>query len=168
MLTLIICLLIAAAAIVWLIARRKSGNMLFASNSAAGRHDTGNLTRLAEAAITTRYLLGKKGTDPETQVLVGGASDIPDFVITDEAEVAGEPVGCAALGVASGTLPMVASGAINIASVHFLVPDANGKVKALPSASATYYVIGKPLTSASADGDTIEVAHCTPYAVVVS
>ncbi|MDD4736635.1 MAG: hypothetical protein PHP44_11090 [Kiritimatiellae bacterium] len=154
---------------IFMTALRRKDRMLYASNSfPVGRHDTGNLPRLAEAAITPRYLLGKKGTNPETQAVVSGASDIPDFVITDEAEIAGDPIGCAALGVASGTIPMVASEAIDIESVHFLVPAANGKVKALPTAAGTYYVIGKPMSSASGDGAALEVAHCSPNPVIVT
>ena len=135
-----------------------------------GTHLSGNITRQAEAPITTRYLLGKKGTNPALQAVVAGAADIPDFVITDEAEVAGDPIGCAVLGNATGTVQLIAAAAIDAAAVNYLIPAASGKVQPLPdpaAEAATFYVVGKPLTSAAADGDPLEVAHCTPFPITV-
>ncbi|MDR2737381.1 MAG: DUF2190 family protein [Puniceicoccales bacterium] len=136
---------------------------LILSNSAVGTH-AGNVTKLAEEAVATKYLLGKFGTE-ESNVAICNGADFPVGIITDEAgapatDGAKETVNVALLG-GSDTLLAVASGAISAGSI--IIPSDGGKVRALPAATAsdaTYGVIGFALTSASSDGQLIEFASC--------
>ena len=160
----IMTMLIAMVASLW--PRRKLMNAW--NGIASGTHTGGKLTRYVEQAVSTRYLLGKKGTTSDLYVDICGADDVPDFIMTDEADTAGDEIGVMALGCGEGTALMVASAAIVMTSVDFLVPAASGKVRALPTSAGTYYVIGKPLEAASGDGELIEVAHCSPSPVTVT
>lgn len=135
------------------------------ANIAEGRHATGNVTKLTDASISTRYLLGKDGSD-DNHIAACGASDIPLGVITDEASAAEEPVNVAILGNAVGTLLVVASEAITVG--EHVYTAASGKVQDLPGSAGTYYEVGVALTAASADGDVIEIAHTVARKTVVS
>lgn len=141
----------------------KSAGTVFA-NIAEGTH-ANSLTKKADAAITTRYLLGKIGSDVN-HVAACGASDIPIGVITDEAAAAEDLVAVEMLGVSKRSILMVASEAIS-AGEH-VYTAASGKVQDLPAGAGTYYEVGLALTAASADGDIIEVAHCVARKTVVS
>jgi len=121
-------------------------------------------TYLTDAAVATRYLLGKIGTDA-AHVAACGASDIPIGVITDEAAAAEEEKAVELLGISNRTLPMVASEAITAGEAVYTA--AAGKVQDLPTGAGTYYLVGYALTAAAADLDVIEVLHCAPIATVV-
>ena len=71
------------------------------------------------------------------------------------------------LGAAKGTLLMRASEAIDPTTTDFVCSAALGRVKALPTGSGTYYIVGKPLTVAAAAGDIIVIAPCVPTQRVV-
>ena len=135
------------------------------ANIAEGRHGTGVVTKLTDAAITTRYLLGKPGSDGN-HIAASGASDIPLGVIADEASAAEDPVNVQILGNAQGTVFMVANEAIT--QGEHVYTAASGKVQDLPAGAGTYYEVGLALTASAADGDIIEVAHCVPRKTVVS
>ncbi|MDR2432227.1 MAG: hypothetical protein LBD34_00530 [Puniceicoccales bacterium] len=140
------------------------------SNSAIGTHAC-NITKQAEEAIPTKYLLGKFGTQ-KTDVALCGLSDLPIGIITDEAAVptsegAKEIVNVALLG-SSNTLQAVASMAVTAGSI--LIPAGNGKVKPLPAPTTndqTFIMVGIALTSATADGQVIEFMSCVPQQQVV-
>ncbi|MDR2628431.1 MAG: hypothetical protein LBC30_00290 [Puniceicoccales bacterium] len=143
---------------------------LILSNSAIGTHAC-NITKQAEEAIPTKYLLGKFGTQ-KTDVALCGLSDLPIGIITDEtsAPTPGGPkeiVNVALLG-SPDTLQAVASTAITAGSI--LIPAGNGKIKPLPAPGAddqTYTMVGIALTSATADGQVIEFMSCVPQQHVV-
>ena len=137
----------------WLHDNAKCFATAAANPSVAAQH-AGNITQLAAAAIATRFLLAKIGSDSD-HVDVGGASDIPLGVITDESSAAEDPVNVALLGSANTTLKMVASAAISAGD--FVVPAASGKIKTLPGAAGTYYIVGRAMIAAGADADVIEV-----------
>ena len=143
--------------------RRRPKTVQFA-NISGGTHD-GSYTKKTDAAVSTRYLLGKVGSDVD-HIAACGASEIPVGVITDEASAAEELVAVELLGVTKRTLRMVASEAID-AGEH-VYTAASGKVQDLPAGAGTYYEVGLALTSASADGDLIEVATCVARKTVVS
>jgi hypothetical protein len=130
---------------------------LYLANIAEGTHIDGILTKKTDAAIATRYLLGKFGTDGD-HVAVAGAADTPLFVIEDEAGAAEDPVACKVLASCGGTVKMVndATGAIAVGDV--LVAAAGGKVKKIAAGVGNYYVVGIALVAAAADGDVMEVA----------
>ena len=146
------------------LAGRRYRSMLACANIAAGTHE-GAITKLADAAITTRFLLVTFGTDA-AHIAVNGASDNPLGVCTDEAAAAEEPVNVALLGAGAQTVKMVASEAVDAGEEVYSA--ASGKVSDLPTAAGTYYRVGKALDEATADGDEIEVDPYPPQAVVVS
>lgn len=107
------------------------------------------LTILAGAALAAKILVKLSGGE----ALVNTASDIPvgvnDYAVADAENASVKTLN------SSGTLEMVASGAITInADVY---ADADGKVSALPGDAGTYYKVGVAVEAATADGDIIEV-----------
>ncbi|MDR2776494.1 MAG: hypothetical protein LBB17_00390 [Puniceicoccales bacterium] len=143
---------------------------LILSNSDIGTHAC-NVTKQAEEAIPTKYLLGKFGTQ-KTDIALCGVSDLPIGIITDEAtaptsEGSKEIVNVALLG-SPNTLQAVASTAVMAGAI--VVPAGNGKVKPLPTPTAndqTYTMMGIALTSATVDGQLIEFMSCVPQQHVV-
>lgn len=133
-----------------------------------GTHD-GTISRLPDAAIATRNLLHKVGSDADHTV-VCGANAVPLGTINDEATAA--DVTAANVYVAvdllgkGPTKRMVASEAISAGVLVFTA--ASGKVSLLSASAGTYYCVGTALTAASADGDIIEVADCSPIKTVVA
>lgn len=128
-----------------------------------GTH-TNSRPYLADAALA-RWLLAKIGSDASHSA-VCTASTVPIGVMTDSADAAEDLVDVELLGVSNRTMKMVAGGAI--AAGADVYTAAAGKVTALSAVAATYYKVGVALTAAGADGDTIEVQHCTPVAKVVT
>ncbi|MBI5770827.1 MAG: DUF2190 family protein [Verrucomicrobia bacterium] len=124
-----------------------------------GTHQGGRVTRLADAAITTRNAVVKIGSDA-AHIAVAGTGDIAIGVCQDEPSAAEDPVSVVHFGSADRTLLVVASAAISAGDM--IVTAASGKVRALPGTTGTYYIIGRALTAATADGDTIELDPCFP------
>jgi hypothetical protein len=60
---------------------------------------------------------------------------------------------------------MKASAAISAGAI--VIAD-SAKIKTLPTAGGTYYIVGQALTEATADGDEVEVAPCGPVKIVVA
>lgn len=139
-----------------------SRNSISAANVAEGTHE-GAITRLADAAITSRNLVVKIGSD-ENHIALAGTSDIPLGVCTDEADAAEDEVNVNLLGGARETQLGVASG--SIAAGDFIVPGASGTVRTLPGTSGTYYIIGRALKAAT-DGNNVEFDPCVPVQRVV-
>lgn len=137
---------------------------LSACNVAGGTH-AGSLTRKTDAAIATRHLLVKVGSDAD-HVAACGASEVPIGTVPDEASAAEENVEVALLGAAPSTRTMVASEAIEAGEKVYTA--ANGKVQDLPAGAGTYYCVGTALTPAAADGDEIEVDPAPAEKTVVS
>ena len=150
------------ATCVWL-AKRNSG-LTFLANIAEGTHKHA-VTRLADAAISARNLLVKIGSDA-AHVALAGTSDIPLGVATDEPAAAEDATNVELLGAGDRTLLGVASAAI--AAGDLVVPAANGKLRTLPTGAGTYYIVGRALGAASADGDTVEFVPAFPVQRVVA
>lgn len=134
------------------------------ANIAEGTHGDGKITKLTDAAITTRHLLYKPGSDAN-HAAVSGAAEIPLGTIADEATAAEEAVTVNILGSSPGTLLMVANEVIT--QGEHVYTAASGKVQDLPAGAGTYYELGIALTASAADGDLIEVAHCVPRKTVI-
>ena len=132
-------------------------------NPAVGTH-AGPITKLADAAIADRFLLGKKGTD-EDHVAVCGAADRPFGVIEDEAAAAEDPVAVQPLGAAGRSVLMVAAEAI-AADVEVFTA-ASGQVQDTPTAAGTYYKVGISAKAAGTAGDEFEVIPQAPVEYVV-
>ena len=133
-------------------------------NIAEGTHED-SVTKLADAAITTRHLLVKQGSDAD-HIAVCGANDDPSGVCDDEPSAAEKEANVNLLGVIHRTVLMVASEAITAGERVFTA--ASGKVQDEPTDPGTYYCVGRAMTAASADGDEIEVEPCFPIALVVA
>jgi len=137
---------------------------LSACNVAEGTH-AGSITRKTDAAIATRHLLVKVGSDAD-HIAACGASEVPIGTVPDEAAAAEENVEVALLGSAPSSRKMVASEAITAGEKVYTA--ASGKVQDLPTDAGTYYCVGTALTPASADGDVIEVDPAPAQKEVVS
>jgi hypothetical protein len=157
-------LLAAAAALASALRIDRRTHYEFA-NIAEGTYPTGCITKLVDAALTRRHLLVKIGTDIN-HVAINTASDIPLGVADDEAAAAEDDVNVQLLGQKEGTILMVAGAAITAGAL--LVGTASGKVITLPGSTGTYYIIGRALDAAGADGDVINVAHSFPIQRVVA
>lgn len=134
------------------------------ANVAEGTYCEGVKTYKVDAAFSSRFLLCKVGTDVD-HVDIAGTSDIPLGINTDSAAAAEEEVAVALFGAAEGTRRVVASAAISVGDM--VVSAANGKVRTLPGTTGTYYIIGRAIKAASADGDVIEISPTFPIQRVV-
>ena len=124
-----------------------------------------SVTRLTDAAITTRHLLYKVGSDG-AHVAACGVAEIPVGTIADEASAAEADVAVLLLGKGRTKL-MVASEAITAGEAVYTA--AAGKIQDVPSTTtATIYQVGYALTAAAADGDIIEVQCMTPIKTAVA
>lgn len=138
-----------------LCARRRRSETVFA-NIAEGTH-TDSITKLTDAAIATRYLLFKVGSDAN-HIAVGGATDLPLGSVADEASAAEEYVAVNLLGKGPTKL-LVASEAMATTGVK-VYAAASGKI-----ALSGTVLVGTLLTTAAADGDVVEVSDCEPAVV---
>jgi hypothetical protein len=138
-----------------------AGNRLVACNIAEGVHEC-SVTRLPDAAIATRHLLYKVGSDAD-HIAACGVADVPIGTVDDECTAAELATGNHYLTVNllghGPTKRMVASEAITAGELVYTA--AAGKVQDQP-AGATVYLVGVALTAAGADGDILEVASCPP------
>jgi len=140
-----------------LVIKRARRRGLVLSNIAEGRHTTGNVSKLTDAAITTRYLVVKKGTDDSHVAVANAQADVPIGVVTDEAAAAEANVNVFICGSGEGTVFMVAAGTIAVGDWLFCGASAAGKVSAIAGTAGTYFPIGRALTAGAAN-DLIEVA----------
>lgn len=161
-LALIIGLVAIALACGWL-RRNARDYSICLENVGEGTHDGGRVTLKADAAVGTRYLLAKRGTDVD-HVDICGASDVPLGVFTDEAAAIEDQVGVELLGANTRTLLMVASETMTFDDDVYAA--ASGKVQDLPTGAGTYYKVGKAVSAGVADG-LIEVVPCFPEKKVV-
>lgn len=157
--------LVAAAFIsTWIASRPRGGQLRPLANIAEGFAPSSK-TYLTDGAISTRFLLAKIGSD-SSHVTLAGVNDVPLGVIADEAAVAEDAVAVRLFGLQSEGGIGVAGAAISAGDL--LVPAANGKMRTLPGTSGTYYVIGRALKAAGADGDPIEFVPSFPVQRVVA
>lgn len=145
--------------------RMSGGNLVVCCNIAEGVHGDGCITKLTDAALATRNVLVKIGSDISHVAVTTAATEIPLGVVNDEASAAEENVNVQLLGQKQGTVLMVASAAITAGDL--VVAAANGKIATLSGSAGTYYIVGRALNAATTDGDLVEVAHCLPVQRVV-
>lgn len=158
--------LIASAFIVasWTKGFKKRNRLIIACNIAEGTHE-GSLTKFTDAALASRHLLVKFGSDVD-HVAVNGAGDMPLGTVADDPDAAEALVSVDLLAVTGSTRRCVCSEAI--ALTDELYTAANGKVQNLPAGAGTYYKIGRPLQAGAADGAVIEFEPCYPVKVTVA
>jgi hypothetical protein len=142
-------------------------NRVICCNIAEGVHGDGCIAKLSDAAMTLRNVLVKIGSDIGHVAVTTAGTEIPLGVVNDEASAAEENINVQLLGSKAGTVLMVASAPVTAGDL--LQAAASGKVATLGTGGAgTYYIVGRALNAAAADGDLIEVAHCVPVQRVVS
>ena len=124
----------------------------------------GKKSYLSDAAITTRYLVVKIGSDAN-HIALAGTADIALGVASDEASAAEELVNVLLLGSQDQTVKVIAAAAITAGD--FVVTAASGQVRTLPATTGTYYIIGRALNAAGAQGDTVEIDPSFPIQRVV-
>lgn len=137
-----------------------------ASNVAGGTHD-GNVTRLAESPLASKYLFGALGTT-DTDITAAGSGDTTRAigVITDEAASAGDPVNVALLGAVPGT--QLALAGATISAGDQLTADANSRaVSATTQPAATYHIYGIALKDTAA-GELVEFVATPGHTLTVS
>jgi len=166
---LTVCAVIGATVyVVANISRQSRRNALFPAINTApanwGTHAGGKITMLADAAITTRYKLVKKGTDANHIAIPTAVSDEPIGICIDEPAAAEDPVTVIMLGAHDGTVPMVAGG--NITDGAALYMDADGDVVVKPTAAGTYWFVGNARGAWSA-GEVVEVIPSIPEKLTI-
>lgn len=129
-----------------------------------GSYLGGRFSATASGAITEFTLVKLTAATPGGAKTVAANDGVPIGVAITDADDATE-VGVQALGGCDRTIRCIASAAV--AANAILIADST-KVKTLPTAGGTYYIVGTALSSTSADGDAIEVAPCSPVKIVVT
>lgn len=133
------------------------------ANIAEGTHE-GNVTKLAAAAIATRFLIMKTGADAAHAVICTAATDQPMGICTDEADAAEDPINVAILGAGASTLKVTLGG--TVVKDDLLVADSAGKAVKLSTTAGAYWSIGVALQGGDS-GDVIEFDP-QPRKVIVS
>jgi hypothetical protein len=157
------CLILAAfllAVIVpmWKMAFHKTTRRRVRYNALGdGSHQV--LSLRADAAISTRHLLVKVGSDVNHAAVISAAANEPLGLCTDEATAAEDPIAVVLLGVAHKTVLMVAQG--TIAANVDVYSYGDGTVTTVPTAVGTFWKVGKSRTASTA-GLEIEVEPCLP------
>ena len=136
-------------------------NLVAAVNAVTnvGTHEGGLFTATASGAVTEKKLVKLSSAG-----IVAANDGVPCGVAASDA-ADGQEVGVRALGGAGRTLKAIASAAVSPGAI--VIADSE-KVKTLPVAGGTYYIVGQALTEATADGDEIELAPCSPVKIVVT
>lgn len=124
-------------------------------------------TKLADAALSYRYLLVKVGSDAD-HIAVCTAADLPVGVCTDQPAAAEDPVNVTLLGISRGTVKMMCATAI--AAQTDVYAAAAGFVTAIPGSAGTYYRVGRTRAVATIHAANVYVAEvepCLPEKVAV-
>ncbi len=131
-------------------------------NIAEGTHED-SVTKLADAAITTRYLLVKVGSDAN-HIAVANAADCPLGVCSDEPSAAEAEADVKLFGCAQSSRIMVPIE--NISAGDEVYSAAGGKVQDEPLVPGTYYRVGLAMTDGLAD-EPFEVDPRDPVKYIV-
>jgi hypothetical protein len=147
------CFMAAIASVFHMGAREEVSNVA----SATGTHEKGIVSLVAEEAISTRYLLVKKGSAANGILINAAATTVPWGVCQDEPANT-DTAAVAVLGAAVGTVKMVAGAACTAGAAVYTAAD--GKISGTPASGS--YKVGVALNTVSADGSIVEVAHQVP------
>lgn len=128
---------------------------------------TNSMTKVAGENIPA-FRLVKISSSDETKVVIASGSDKNIIAVSKDNCPANDYVPLEILGVSNETIQVEASGGITAGSK--VVADANGKIKQMPTAIATEQTVqcvGTVLTPSFADGNIVELAHASPYAITI-
>lgn len=126
------------------------------ANIAEGVHGDGNITKKSDAAMATRHVLVKIGSDIDHIAVTTACTEVPLGVCNDEATAAEDNVNVILLGQKQGTILIVGTATAG----DMLEAAASGKAVTLTGGGGAHYIIGRALNTAT--DDLIEVAHCLP------
>ena len=129
--------------------------------TAAGTHKV--LSRRADAAHSTRYLLVKQGTDA-LHAAVAGAGDYPIGSTSDTPAAAEDLLNVNPLSNSEYTRQLRATTAL--AAGVDVYGAANGFVTALPSVAGTYYKVGQTVAAAVQEASSLYAVEVAPSAPV--
>jgi hypothetical protein len=161
----LIALLLLAALLVcttWAKGFRKPSRISAFNALGDGVHE-GAVPTVLEAAVTVENLLLQRGTASNGSIINVQANR--PWGIAKEEGVIGDTISMEPLGLGGPTTLLVASGVIPSGSR--LATDNGGKVRVLPVAAGTYWVVGYALTAATGDNDVVECVTMVPMQVVV-
>lgn len=139
--------LVAACAWHW----TRSARHVEFCNVSTGRREDGQITKLSDAAIATRYLLVKIGSDINHIAVCSAITDKPLGPCTDEPSAAEENINVALIGAVKGTLLGVSAAAITAGA--YVATSTTGK---LQTAVSTQFVVGRALNAASGADELVE------------
>jgi hypothetical protein len=129
-------------------------------------HENGRVTLLTDAALTLEFAAVKAGSTANHVAVTAATTDVPLGIAESKTDAAENEVAVRLFGKGGDTKAAVAGAAIlRLARV---ICTAAGKLITLPTAAGTYYVVGRALTAAAADGDVFELDDCHPVPVVVT
>ena len=134
------------------------------TNVAEGFHRDGSITRTADAATATLYLVTTTGSDA-AHFAIAGASDVPQGICQD---IVG--VGFVTKVLLLGKGPTkIAQGSAAIAAGDRVTVAAAGQCQTMNGiTNGTYYCIGQALTACAGAGEQFEIVDCFPFQVTVS
>jgi hypothetical protein len=150
--------LVAAVGFVAWTSRPRGKTHALANDGAltVGVHAGARITGYHESApVSTRFLLATKGTGDNNFRTPTSVLDIPIAVCTDEPLATTDIVNFQGLCGADQTVKMVAAGAIPDGVP--VVTNGDGKIRVLPSVAGMYWCVGYSATTATADGELVEV-----------
>jgi hypothetical protein len=132
-------------------------------------HGTASLD--ADGTIGFANAVVVRGSDDRHFKLTVDGSEIPLGVLQRDSVDTGEPgvvkKGIALFGLYPESLPAVAAAAIAVDAELVVDVATPGRVKTLPVAAGTYYVIGRNRFTVANAGDPVSIAHKVPTKVVV-
>jgi hypothetical protein len=132
----------------------------------AHSHENGRITLESDVAITLEFAAVKAGSTAARVAVTAASTDVPLGIAESKTDGEGYNVAVRLYGKGADTKPAVAGDAIT--RLARVIATADGKHIALPTDAGTYYVVGRALTAAAADGDLFELDDCHPVPVVVS
>lgn len=140
----------------------KHAGRLVAANALT--HPDGKISLKPTAAITERFLIGKRGASASL-VAVAAAGDRPLCIIEDTATAndvtIGTPMACALLGATKGTHRAVAAGTVG-ADVD-IYSIGGGKIGTLAQAASGDWRVGRSTTGAGADEPIVFVPELPTF-----
>lgn len=117
-------------------------NRLATANAESNTGTHGGVdTKLADAQHASRHLLVKVGSDADHIAVLAAASDQPVGVCSDSPNAAEDPANVYLLGVAKGTVRMLAATAL--AAGIDVYGTSTGYISALPGIAGTYWKVGR-------------------------
>jgi len=129
-------------------------------------HENGRLSLKSDAAIALEFAAVKAGSDADHVAITAASTDVPLGIAEHPTDAAEDVVGVRLFGKGGDTKAAVAGA--EIARLARVICTAAGKLITLPTAAGTYYVVGRAMTAAAADGSLFELDDCHPVPVVVT